>query len=151
MTKGFPGSFGYGPDIDLPNAPDSSNPDLALNTAGNDLTTDSVSTRFTHYMNDDWSLSGGIGYQQADRAMRSVSSQILDSKGTISRSITDSPAAGRFRVLSNNLALNGQFDTGSVNHDVALATTGYTGQFTVPKSGVKPFSSAIPICMTHLP
>ncbi|GIZ26740.1 ligand-gated channel [Morganella morganii] len=139
VTKGFPGSFGYGPDIDLPNAPDSSNPDLALNTAGNDLTTDSVSTRFTHYMNDNWSLSGGIGYQQADRAMRSVSSQILDSKGTISRSITDSPAAGRFRVLSNNLTLNGQFDTGSVNHDVALATTGYTWSIYSAKERGKTF------------
>ena len=52
------------------NAPDSSNPDLAPNTAGNDRQQILSSTRFTHYMNDDWSLSGGIGYQQADRAMR---------------------------------------------------------------------------------
>ncbi len=139
VTKGMPGSFGYGPTIDLPKAPDSSNPDLSLNTAGNDLTTDSVSTRFTHYMNDDWSLSGGIGYQQADRAMRTVSSQILDSKGTISRSITDSPAAGRFRVLSNNFALNGQFDTGTINHDVALATTGYTWSIYSSKERGKTF------------
>ena len=125
LQKGYPGSFSYGPGIKLPSAPDAKNKNLALNTAGNDLTTDTLSTRLIHYINDNWSLTAGVGWQQADRAMRSVSSTILNNSGDIKRSLSDSSAAGRFRVLSNTVTLNGHVDTGSVGHDLALSTTGY--------------------------
>lgn len=125
VQKGYPGSFSYGPGIKLPSAPDPKNKNLALSTAGNDLTTDTLSTRLIHYLNDDWSLTTGVGWQQADRAMRSVSSTILNDKGDIRRSINDASAAGRFRVLSNTTTLNGHVDTGTVGHDLSLSTTGY--------------------------
>lgn len=125
VQKGNPGGFSYGPNVKLPSAPDPKNKNLALSTGGNDLTTDTVSTRLIHYLNDDWSVTAGVGWQQADRAMRSVSSTILNDKGDISRSLSDSSAAGRFRVLSNTLTLNGHADTGSIEHDLALSTTGY--------------------------
>ncbi|CBG87520.1 TonB-dependent receptor [Citrobacter rodentium] len=125
IQKGYPGSFSYGPDVKLPSAPDPKNSHLALSTAGNDLTTDTISTRLIHYLNDDWTLTAGVGWQQADRAMRSVSSKIINSQGDISRSMKDSTAAGRFRVLSNTVTLNGHVDTGSIGHDIALSTTGY--------------------------
>lgn len=123
--KGYPGGFSYGPNVKLPSAPDPKNKNLTLSTAGNDLTTDTVSTRLIHYFNDDWSITAGVGWQQADRAMRSVSSKILNEQGDISRSISDSSAAGRFRVLSNTVTLNGHAETGSVGHDLAISTTGY--------------------------
>ncbi|HHU0690058.1 TonB-dependent siderophore receptor [Citrobacter sp. Marseille-Q3906] len=125
VQKGYPGSFSYGPGIKLPSAPDPKNKNLALSTAGNDLTTDTVSTRLIHYLNDDWSVTAGVGWQQADRAMRSVSSKIINDQGDISRTMKDSTAAGRFRVLSNTATLNGHVDTGSIGHDIALSTTGY--------------------------
>lgn len=125
VQKGYPGSFSYGPGIKLPSAPDPKDKNLALSTAGNDLTTDTLSTRLIHYLNDDWSLTTGVGWQQADRAMRSVSSTILNDKGDIRRSINDASAAGRFRVLSNTTTLNGHVDTGTVGHDLSLSTTGY--------------------------
>lgn len=125
IQKGYPGSFSYGPNIKLPAAPDPKDKNLALSTAGNDLTTDTVSTRLIHYLNDDWSVTAGVGWQQADRAMRNVSSKIINNQGDISRSLKDSTAAGRFRVLSNTATLNGHVDTGSVGHDIALSTTGY--------------------------
>ncbi|HAT2782166.1 TPA: TonB-dependent receptor [Citrobacter koseri] len=125
IQKGYPGSFSYGPNIKLPSAPDPKDKNLALSTAGNDLTTDTVSTRLIHYLNDDWSVTAGVGWQQADRAMRNVSSKIINNQGDISRSLKDSTAAGRFRVLSNTATLNGHVDTGSVWHDIALSTTGY--------------------------
>ena len=105
VQKGYPGSFSYGPGIKLPSAPDPKNKNLALSTAGNDLTTDTVSTRLIHYLNDDWSVTAGVGWQQADRAMRSVSSKIINDQGDISRTMKDSTAAGRFRVLSNTATL----------------------------------------------
>lgn len=125
IQKGYPGSFSYGPNIKLPSAPDPKDKNLALSTAGNDLTTDTVSSRLIHYLNDDWSVTAGVGWQQADRAMRNVSSKIINNQGDISRSLKDSTAAGRFRVLSNTATLNGHVDTGSVGHDIALSTTGY--------------------------
>lgn len=125
IQKGYPGSFSYGLNIKLPSAPDPKDKNLALSTAGNDLTTDTVSTRLIHYLNDDWSVTAGVGWQQADRAMRNVSSKIINNQGDISRSLKDSTAAGRFRVLSNTATLNGHVDTGSVGHDIALSTTGY--------------------------
>ena len=125
VQKGYPGSFSYGPGVKLPSAPDPKDKNLALSTAGNDLTTDTLSTRLIHYLNDDWSLTTGIGWQQADRAMRSVSSTILNDSGDIKRSINDASAAGRFRVLSNTTTLNGHVDTGSIGHDLALSTAGY--------------------------
>lgn len=125
VQKGYPGSFSYGAKVQLPSAPDTKNKNLALSTAGNALTTDTLSTRLIHYLNDDWSLTAGVGWQQADRAMRSVSSTILNSDGDISRKMSDSSAAGRFRVLSNTVTLNGHVDTGSIGHDLAFATSGY--------------------------
>ncbi|ROP59475.1 iron complex outermembrane receptor protein [Enterobacter sp. BIGb0383] len=125
VQKGYPGSFSYGANVQLPSAPDAKNKNLALSTAGNALTTDTLSTRLIHYLNDDWSLTAGVGWQQADRAMRSVSSTILNSEGDISRRMSNSSAAGRFRVLSNTLTLNGHVDTGSIGHDLAFATSGY--------------------------
>jgi len=125
VQKGYPGSFSYGPGIKLPSAPDPKDKNLTLSTAGIDLTTDTLSTRLIHYLNDDWSLTTGVGWQQADRAMRSVSNTILNDSGDIRRSINDASAAGRFRVLSNTTTLNGHVDTGTVGHDLSLSTTGY--------------------------
>ncbi|UXY11003.1 TonB-dependent siderophore receptor [Kosakonia sp. ML.JS2a] len=125
IQKGYPGSFSYGAGIKLPSAPNPKDKNLTLSTAGNDLTTDTLSTRLIHYFNDDWSMTAGVGWQQADRAMRSVSSTITNSDGDITRSLSDSSAAGRFQVLSNTVTLNGHVDTGSIGHDLALSTTGY--------------------------
>lgn len=125
IQKGYPGSFSYGAGIKLPSAPNPKDKNLALKTAGNDLTTDTISSRLIHYFNDDWSMTAGVGWQQADRAMRSVSSKIINSQGDIARSMNDSTAAGRFRVLSNVATLNGHVMTGSIDHDLALSTTGY--------------------------
>lgn len=125
IKKGMTGSFSYGDTIPLPAAPDSKNKNYTLPTSGSVLTTDTVSTHLLHYFNDSWSMTAGVGYQQADRAMRSVSGTLSDSNGTLSRSLSDSAAAGRFRVLSNMLTLNGHLQTGSLTHDLALATSGY--------------------------
>ncbi len=56
--------------------------------------------------------------------MRTVTSTIQDNNGNISRSLSDS-RIGRFRVLSNSVVINGHVDTGSIGHDLSLATNGY--------------------------
>ncbi|CPR20009.1 TonB-dependent receptor [Brenneria goodwinii] len=125
LQKGYVGGFSYGANVKLPNAPDAKNKNFTLPTTGNDLTTDTVSSRLIHYFNNDWYLTAGVGWTQADRAMRTVSNTITNDAGTITRAINDSPAAGRFRVWSNTVTLNGHADTGSIGHDLAFSTTGY--------------------------
>lgn len=125
LQKGYVSGFSYGTGIDLPKAPNPNNKNYTLPTTGNDLTTDTISSHLIHYFDNSWSMTAGVGYQQADRAMRTVSNTLTSNSGTISRSVTDSAAAGRFRVLSNMLMLNGHVDTGSIGHDLAFATSGY--------------------------
>ena len=125
LQKGYVSGFSYGTGIDLPKAPNPNNKNYTLPTTGNDLTTDTISSHLIHYFDNSWSMTAGVGYQQADRAMRTVSNTLTSNSGTISRSVTDSAAAGRFRVLSNMLTLNGHVDTGSIGHDLAFATSGY--------------------------
>ncbi|MCG8707828.1 TonB-dependent siderophore receptor [Brenneria sp. 4F2] len=125
LQKGYVGGFSYGPGIKLPKAPSASNKNFTLPTTGNDLTTDTLGSRLIHYFNDDWYLTAGVGWQQADRAMRTVSNTLTDNAGTIARAINDSAASGRFRVWSNTVTLNGHADTGGIGHELAFATTGY--------------------------
>lgn len=125
LKKGYVGGFSYGQGVDLPAAPNPKNKHYTLPTTGHDLTTETLSSRLIHYFNNEWRLSAGVGFQQADRAMRSISSTLKDNNGTLARSINDSAAAGRFRVLSNAVTLNGHADTGDIGHDLAFSTTGY--------------------------
>lgn len=109
----------------MPSPPHAQDKNLALSTAGNDLTTDTISTHLIQYLNDNWFVTAGVGWQQADRAMRSASSTIINNSGDIKRSMSTSSAVGRFQVLSNSVAVNGHVETGDIGHDLSLASTGY--------------------------
>lgn len=135
LQKGYPGGFSYGPTVQLPSAPNQKNNGLALRTAGSDLTTDTLSARLIQYFTNGWSVNAGVGWQQADRAMRSVSNTILNNQGDIKRSMSNASAAGRFRVLSNAITLNGHLDTGPAGHDLAISTTGYVWTLYGSKGG----------------
>ncbi|ADU72413.1 TonB-dependent siderophore receptor (plasmid) [Pantoea sp. At-9b] len=140
IQKGYVGGFSYGESINLPKAPNPNNKNYTLPTSGNDLTTDTISTHLIHYLNSNWSVNAGVGFQQADRAMRTVSNTITDNSGTLSRSLSDSAAAGRFRVLSNTLTLNGHVDTGSIGHDLAFSTGGYVWSIWTAKGSTQRYS-----------
>ena len=122
---GYAGDFAYDPTIPLPKAPDITKQGYGQSFAGLDLITKTVSTRLKHYFNNDWYASGGVGYQTADRGMRSLSHSITNNQGAVSTSLTQPYSAGRFKVLSNTLQLNGHIDTNGPSHDVVFSTTGY--------------------------
>ncbi|ACX89280.1 TonB-dependent siderophore receptor [Pectobacterium parmentieri WPP163] len=121
---GYAGDFAYDPTIPLPKAPDITKQGYGQSFAGLDLITKTVSTRLKHYFNNDWYASGGVGYQTADRGMRSLSHNILPS-GDVETTLEQQYSSGRFRVLSNTLQLNGHIDTDGPSHDVVFSTTGY--------------------------
>ncbi|WP_113626739.1 TonB-dependent receptor [Pectobacterium peruviense] len=121
---GYAGDFAYDPTTQLPKAPDITKQGYGQSFAGLDLITKTVSTRLKHYFNNDWYASGGVGYQTADRGMRSLSHNILPS-GEVETTLEQQYSSGRFRVLSNTLQLNGHIDTDGPSHDVVFSTTGY--------------------------
>ncbi|KFF65674.1 fatty-acid--CoA ligase [Pectobacterium brasiliense] len=122
---GYASGFSYGPTIQLPSAPDVTKQGYGQSFAGLDLVTKTASTRLKHYFNNNWYASGGVGYQTADRGMRSLSNAITNNQGAVSTSLTQPYTAGRFKVLSNTLQLNGHIDTNGPSHDVVFSTTGY--------------------------
>ncbi|ADM99823.1 Ferrichrome-iron receptor [Dickeya dadantii 3937] len=122
---GYAGGFSYGPNVQLPSAPDVSRKGFGQSHAGLDLVTKTVSTRLKHYFNNDWVITGGVGYQTADRGMRTLTHSITDNQGSLRTTLTQPYSAGRFRVLSNTLQLNGHIDTGGLSHDVVFSTTGF--------------------------
>ncbi|WP_350316168.1 TonB-dependent siderophore receptor [Pectobacterium aroidearum] len=132
---GYAGDFAYDPTIPLPKAPDITKQGYGQSFAGLDLITKTVSTRLKHYFNNDWYASGGVGYQIADRGMRSLSHNILPSGG-VETTLEQQYSSGRFRVLSNTLQLNGHIDTDGPSHDVVFSTTGY--QWTIFSSPGSP-------------
>ncbi|MDY4386762.1 TonB-dependent receptor [Pectobacterium aroidearum] len=122
---GYASGFSYGPTIQLPKAPDITKQGYGQSFAGLDLITKTASTRLKHYFNNNWYASGGVGYQTADRGMRSLSHSITNNQGAVSTALTQPYSAGRFKVLSNTLQLNGHIDTNGPSHDVVFSTTGY--------------------------
>lgn len=122
---GYAGGFSYGPTVQLPSAPDVTRKGYGQSFAGLDLVTKTVSTRIKHFFNNNWSVTGGVGYQTADRGMRSISNKLSQHSDAITSEFTQPYTAGRFRVLSNTLQLNGHIDTAGPSHDVVLSTTGF--------------------------
>jgi iron complex outermembrane receptor protein len=131
VQRGFPGWFTYGRAnarsafILLPgDAPNPSQPGLGQHSAGVDLTSNIGEVRVKQEINRTWRLSVGVLDQRADR---SISTQV-NALTSSARNYTSSLATGfapQFRVLSDLASLNGNFRTGSVNHDIAIGTAGY--------------------------
>lgn len=123
---GFPAGFGYGNTIRLPDAPDPTRPGYGQVFGGSELETTTYSGRIKHEFNENWSFTGGMLHQTADRMFQSVTNTMLDNAGNYRTSMSPSTAAGRFEVLSNTANLNGTVYTGGIKHELVIGTTGYT-------------------------
>ncbi|AOR62218.1 TonB-dependent receptor [Pectobacterium wasabiae] len=121
---GYASGFSYDNVTQLPSAPDVTKQGYGQSFAGLDLITKTASTRLKHYFNNNWYASGGVGYQTADRGMRSLG-HAIQKDGTVTSKLNQPYSAGRFKVLSNTLQLNGHIDTNGPSHDVVFSTTGY--------------------------
>ncbi|MCU1793569.1 TonB-dependent receptor [Pectobacterium polaris] len=135
---GYAGSFSYDNATQLPGAPDVTKQGYGQSFAGLDLITKTASTRLKHYFNNNWYASGGVGYQTADRGMRSLG-HAIQKDGTVTSRLTQPYSAGRFRVLSNTLQLNGHIDTDGPSHDVVFSTTGYQWMTYASPGDQKPY------------
>lgn len=123
---GYPGAFSYGPKVTaLPDAPDPTKAGYGQSFAGVDLHTRTVSSRLKHYFNEDWQVSAAVGYQVADRGFRSISNQLSQDGQHFTPTLSVPSTYGRFTVLSQSINMNGHLITGSIDHDIVMATSGY--------------------------
>jgi iron complex outermembrane receptor protein len=71
-----------------------------------------------------WQITAGILSQTVDRGMLNPGITFTGDD-SISYTLNASSAAGRFKVLSNRIAVNGTISTGAVLHNAVLGTTGF--------------------------
>ena len=129
--RGFPGWFTYGRAnarsafIELPEAPDPSREGFGQASAGLNLTSNIAQVRVRQQINDVWRVTVGVLNQRADRSISTQVNALTSSAGSYTSSLATG-FAPQFRVLSDLGSLNGRFQTGSIRHDVAIGTAGYT-------------------------
>lgn len=121
--KGYPTSFAFASDIQLPEAFDPTRKGLGQTWAGRHLTTRTASMRVKHDFNHDWHLTAGVLDQVANRDFHSVSNTLIDNDGNYTT--TFSASSGAWEVDSDILYLNGRVQTGGVLHDLVLGTNGH--------------------------
>jgi iron complex outermembrane receptor protein len=131
-TTGYPGTFAIGATTSkttvLPDAPDPTKQGYGVSGAGLRLKTETGSVLVKHDFNADWHLTTGVLRQIVQRGQSVPSDTLsLNSAGNVVYKQTVSTSyAGEFIVDSDQLTLNGKAKTGSIDHDLVIATNGYS-------------------------
>jgi iron complex outermembrane receptor protein len=121
---GYPGGFSYSRTIDLPENLDPTKTGYGQEWAGMDLKTVTANANIKYAINENWHIVAGILSQTVDRGMLNPGISLV-SGDSISYSLSASSAAGRFKVLSNRIAVNGLVYTGNVLHNLVVGTNGF--------------------------
>jgi iron complex outermembrane receptor protein len=121
---GYPGGFSYGTAIQLPKDIDPTIIGYGLEWAGLDLRTVTANANVKYAINDRWKIVAGILSQTVDRGMLNPGNTFTPDD-SISSALNASSGAGRFKILSNRIAVNGLVYTGKVLHNVVVGTTGF--------------------------
>jgi iron complex outermembrane receptor protein len=121
---GYPAGFSYGPTLSLPSAPDPSDTGFGISGAGLDLQTETGSLLLKHRFSEDWRISLGVSRQIVDRGFSYPTHSLTNNLGDYSTAVSIN-TTGRFTINSNQVNLNGKFQTGTVTHDLVLASTGF--------------------------
>ena len=120
---GYPGGFSYGKNMELPKDIDPAKTGYGQEWAGMDLKTVTANVNIKYTIGK-WQIIAGILNQTVDRGMLNPGIS-LTADDSISYTLNASSAAGRFKVLSNRIAVNGLIHTGKILHNVVFGTTGF--------------------------
>lgn len=120
---GYPGGFSYGKNTALPQDIDPGKTGYGQEWAGMDLKTVTANANIKYTIGK-WQITAGILNQTVDRGMLNPGIS-LTGDDSISYTLNASSAAGRFKVLSNRIAVNGPLNTGKVRHNLMFGTTGF--------------------------
>ncbi|WP_319797474.1 TonB-dependent siderophore receptor [Nitrobacter sp.] len=123
-TEGFPGTFAVAKGVLFPAAVDPTRVGYGQPWGGDDNTTTFLSSRIKHDFNENWSFSAGVSRNTSDRASTVPTNTITNNAGNyVTTAATTTYSLDT--VNSNQAALNGRFETGSLKHDLVLATNGF--------------------------
>jgi iron complex outermembrane receptor protein len=120
---GYPGGFSYGKNIKLPADVDPTKIGYGQEWAGMDLKTVTANANIKYTVGK-WQFTAGILSQTVDRGMLNPGIS-LAADDSISYTLNASSAAGRFKVLSNRIAVNGTINAGLILHNVVAGTSGF--------------------------
>lgn len=124
-TEGFPGTFAVARNVLFPAAVDPTRVGYGQPWGGDDNVTTFLSSRIKHDINENWSFSVGVSRNTSDRASTVPTNTITNNAGNyITTAATTTFSLDT--VDSNQAALNGRFETGSLKHDLVLATNGFS-------------------------
>jgi len=124
---GLPGSFAYQVTQSLPAAPDATRQGYGQPFAGLDLETKTFSARIHHAFSPQWTLTASIGRQLTHSWTANPTNRLLGNAGAYTTMMT-SNVGGRSSVDSNQAHMNGQFNTGRIQHELIISTIGYATQ-----------------------
>lgn len=124
VTKGFPATFALASGVHFPAALDPTNAAYGSSNGGNDDTTDTGTLRLRHDFSPNWHLEAAVLRQIADRESTTPTNTLIDNAGDYKTTISTATAS-RFTITSNLLYLRGHVDTGAIQHDVSIGTSGF--------------------------
>ena len=123
-TEGFPGTFAVAKNVLFPAAVDPTKVGYGQPWGGDDNVTSFLSGRIKHDINENWSFSVGVSRNVSDRASTVPTNTITNNAGNyVTTAATTTYSLDT--VDSNQAVLNGHFATGSIKHDLILATNGF--------------------------
>lgn len=141
-TEGLPGTFAVAKGVLFPAAVDPTRVGYGQPWGGDDNTTTFLSSRIKHDFNNDWSFTAGVSRNTSDRASTVPTNTITNNAGKyVTTAATTTFSLDT--VDSNQAALNGRFETGSLKHELVLATNGFSwDRYTPFKTGAITAGSA---------
>jgi iron complex outermembrane receptor protein len=120
---GYPGGFSYAKNVELPADLDPTKIGYGQEWAGMDLRTVTANAT-VKYTVGRWQITAGVLSQTVDRGMLNPGISVT-ADDSITYTLNAASAAGRFKVLSNRIAVNGLFNTGKVAHNLTFGTSGF--------------------------
>jgi len=131
-SKGLPGNFVLASqDIVFSRAPDPARAGYGQPFAGDNNVTKTTSGRIVHHFNPDWSFNAGLLRQTSDRESSVPTNRMINNQGDFTVSVFNTTFT-LDEVLSYTAALNGQLETGHVQHDLVISSTGFNWERSRP-------------------
>jgi iron complex outermembrane receptor protein len=121
---GYPGGFSYSRTVALPGALNPATVGYGQEWAGMDLKTVTADANIRYAFDDKWRIVAGVLNQTVDRGMLNPGIS-LTADDSLNYTLSASSAAGRFKVLSHRIAVNGLIRTGRVAHNVVAGFNGF--------------------------
>jgi iron complex outermembrane receptor protein len=143
-VTGLPGSVVYdsGKSTILPPARDPTRRGYGQPGAGTDLETSTGLVKFKHDFGNGWDFEVGGLYQDAIRHLYGITNTFTDNVGNY-KTTKNFTAVPRFTIFSNTAQVNGHFDLGGMDNNLAIGTNGFTNdQYQYRNSIAVPLGSA---------